>query len=136
MWYKSGIYAIINHEYSKIYLGQSVKTFTRLNTHKRELKKGIHKNKALQDDYSKHHKQFEFKVLFQCPQDELSYYEGLMIQEAIKQGFEVYNIIKNPFKELAIKQEERKQSYIDWMGIEPLEDVKVKILKQELSKLK
>lgn len=136
MWYKSGIYAIINHSNNKLYLGESVFTFKRLATHKRELKKGIHKNQSLQDDYSKHHKHFEFKVLFQCPEDELNYYEALMIKEAINQGFEVYNIIKNPFKDLAVKIEERKQNYLEFLGCEPGEDIKVTILKQELSKLK
>jgi group I intron endonuclease len=136
MFYKSGIYAIINHANNKLYLGQSVKTYTRLNTHKRELKKNTHRNKGLQEDYNSNPKQFEFKVLFQCPVDDLNYYEALMIQEAIKQGFEVYNIILNPFKELTVKVEEYKQNYKDYFGVESSEDVKVTILKNELNKLK
>lgn len=134
--YTSGIYCLINHFNNKLYIGQSVKTFTRLNTHKRQLRSNTHCNKQLQADYLANPKQFEFKVLFQCHPEELNYYEALMIREAMTAGFEVYNIIKNPFKELSVKIEEGKQSYIDFIGIEPSEDIKVTILKNQLSKLK
>lgn len=136
MFYPSGIYCIINHSNNKIYIGQSVKTFSRLNTHKRQLKQGIHCNKQLQADYLSNPKWFEFKTLFNCPPDDLNYYESLMIKEAINQGFEVYNIIKNPYKELAVKIAENQQSYFEFMGCQPLEDPKLTILKNQLSKLK
>lgn len=136
VFYKSGIYVIINHSNNKVYIGQSVTTFKRLNTHKRQLRSNTHCNKQLQSDYSITPKWFEFKVLFNCHPDELNYYEALMIREALNQGFEVYNVIKNPFKELAVKIEERNQNYQEFFGTEPNEDIKVTVLKNELNKLK
>jgi len=132
VFYTSGIYAIINQANGKVYMGQSVKTYSRLNGQKRQLRNNTHCNKQLQSEYQANPKQFIFKVLFQCPPDELNYYEALMIQEAMKQGFEVYNIIKNPFKDLAIQIEERKQGYEEFTG-STYEDVKVKMVKHWLS---
>lgn len=49
---KSGIYIIKNNHDGKVYIGQSVDIKRRINHHKRQLIKGVHKNTYLQRAYN------------------------------------------------------------------------------------
>ena len=63
---KGGIYKILNKINGRVYIGSSKKLEKRLNRHKYELKKGVHHNKFLQNDFNKLGKDFsniEFSII-------------------------------------------------------------------------
>ena len=49
----AGIYIIVNTALNKVYIGQSIDVFRRINQHYQELQKGTHHNKDMQKDYNK-----------------------------------------------------------------------------------
>lgn len=59
-----GIYMILNIKNNKMYIGSSKNVKERINEHKRELRKGIHINKHLQNSWNKYGKEnFLFKEI-------------------------------------------------------------------------
>lgn len=61
---KSGIYKITNSANGKFYIGSAVCLTRRFNEHKRQLKKGIHPNRFLQNAWNKYGANaFDFSVL-------------------------------------------------------------------------
>lgn len=99
---KSGCYIIINRFNDTAYIGKSERNvYSRLNQWKRELKKGIARNKRMQKDYSLYPQYFTFKVLLQCQIEDTSYWEQISLNEAKSQFSATYNVIQSPFKDIA-----------------------------------
>lgn len=68
----SGVYCIKCKSLNKHYIGSSSNVMRRLNTHKLELSRGSHNNRALQYDYDKYgESDFEFKVIMKDIEDEM-----------------------------------------------------------------
>ena len=90
-----GVYAIRHPGTARIYIGQSVDMGKRVYQHLRDLEAHTHENPLLLLDYllMEEGQEFEFSVLKECPDDELSYCEIVLIQEhhAIGEG---YNLAK------------------------------------------
>ena len=59
----AGVYMIENRINKKVYIGSSSDIEQRLRTHRNQLRKGTHKNKALQEDFNNHHT-FRVHVLY------------------------------------------------------------------------
>jgi len=73
---KSGIYCITNTTNGKIYIGSSVNVYKRLQTHFRELRRGVHHGNYIQRSYSKYGADsFRAQVLLYCEKFELYRYE-------------------------------------------------------------
>ena len=94
----AAVYIIENTINNKIYIGQSSQYPKRWTTHKRQLRKGKHDNKSLQEDYDKYGLDvFEFKVVLSFPsnvtEDTLRNRERELIIENIKKDQELYNTI-------------------------------------------
>lgn len=78
---KTGIYIIKNTINSKIYIGQSINLNSRISNHKYCLRKNIHRNNYLQNEYNKYkEKIFEFKILEYCSIDKLDEREVFWIK--------------------------------------------------------
>lgn len=87
------IYAIINNENGRAYIGESRKPINRFYQHLRTLKNGTHANKELQKDYDKGNS-FIFKRLREYKGDDeetIRYYELLYMDIFREQGIELYN---------------------------------------------
>lgn len=87
------IYAIINNENCRAYIGESRQPINRFYQHLRTLKNGTHANKELQKDYDKGNS-FIFKRLREYREDDeetIRYYELLYMDIFRKQGIELYN---------------------------------------------
>jgi group I intron endonuclease len=76
-----GIYWIRNKITNKRYIGATINLKSRLNQHKNELKRGVHGNHLLQEEFNKCSlEDFEFKVLVNCPQKLLDTMERSFIE--------------------------------------------------------
>ena len=51
----AGVYMIENRSNKKVYIGSSANIERRLLDHRRALRKGMHTNKALQEDFNRRH---------------------------------------------------------------------------------
>lgn len=94
-----GVYAIINKDAHKCYIGSSKDIKYRIITHLSMLDHGRHYSKEMQKDYNNNHK-FEVVVLFET--NENSYYsderkcmEDYFISCLIARGIELYNSPKH-----------------------------------------
>lgn len=62
-----GIYKITNTKNGKVYIGQSVDLTSRINNHKRDLRRNKHVNSLLQKDYNKFGEDaFTFEPIYRC----------------------------------------------------------------------
>lgn len=89
-----GIYAIINLESNKMYIGSSSNIEKRFKAHQASLKAGNHYNKDLQTDYNSG-ATFQFKIIKKLPTDiraELMEQEAAAINQAKTEGKELYNL--------------------------------------------
>ena len=91
----AGIYTITNTANGKVYVGQSGEYIRRLADHKKRLRRRVHENKLLQEDYLKSGTAFEYKIVKELPGDTdletLLREESLEIQNHLNQGIELYN---------------------------------------------
>ena len=100
-WYKNlpaAIYQIKNKETGKIYIGATTGFGHRRNSHKSCLRRGIHRNQALQEDYNKYGLDvFEFEVIEEHPCDTdfevLEKIEEETIKRLLTEGKELYNTV-------------------------------------------
>lgn len=73
----------------------------------------------MQADYnSSKGKGWLFKTLLLCQEDELRYFEQLMINEALKKYSHVYNVVLTPFREFEVYQQQRSLFYTEILGVE------------------
>ena len=87
------IYAIINNENCRVYIGESRQPINRFYQHLITLKNGTHANKELQKDYNKGNS-FIFKRLREYKEDDeetIRYYELFYMDIFREQGIELYN---------------------------------------------
>lgn len=76
----SGIYKIENKLNGKVYIGQSVNVFKRINVHRTNLRRGVHGNSHLQLSCNKYGEDtFTFEVLEFCGEDKLNEKEAKWI---------------------------------------------------------
>ena len=80
----------------KIYVGESIFYPSRFNQHKNRLKRGVHKNPGLQNDYDKHSLDvFDFQIIEEHPPDAdkslLLERERYFINKYKEEGKELYN---------------------------------------------
>lgn len=91
----SGIYVILNTKNGKVYIGQTLDIRERWATHRRELNKGTHPNKYLQNAWNKYgDKSFKFKKLEYCDPEHLDEREQHYLDLYIDRGV-CYNIARN-----------------------------------------
>jgi hypothetical protein len=64
-----GVYAIVNQNNKKIYVGSSSHMYRRIRTHLSHLSKGSHYNSSWQEDYDKKDT-FKYYVVCECPEGE------------------------------------------------------------------
>lgn len=97
---KSAIYKIVNTANSNVYVGSSMNIQRRYESHRHDLKKGIHRNSHLQRSYDKYNKEpFLFIIIEECEpllliQREQHYIDSLNPQ---------YNICKIAASNLGLK---------------------------------
>lgn len=65
-----GIYKITNTANGKVYIGQSVRLFSRLNDHHNALQNNCHHNQHLQNAYNKYGDIFKFEIITHCDSEE------------------------------------------------------------------
>ncbi len=92
----AAIYKIANKATDKIYIGATTMFYKRCGHHKSDLRKGIHKNQALQEDYNKYGLDvFEFEMIEEHPCDTefkiLEKIEEKTIKRLLIEGKELYN---------------------------------------------
>jgi group I intron endonuclease len=69
----NGIYKITNNDNGKVYVGQSVNIFKRINTHRTKLRRGVHGNNHLQLAWNMYEEDsFSFEVLEFCEENLLN----------------------------------------------------------------
>ena len=115
----SGIYAIINEETGKIYIGSSGNIEKRFKAHKAELKAGKHHNKGLQADYNSG-ENFLYKIIKSLPTDlraELMAQESETIDQAKREGKDLYNI-EEVYKDHYISEYKLKDKIVDLYCLE------------------
>ena len=108
-----GIYAITNIISDTVYYGQSLQMKSRLNQHKRALKKNIHDNPRLQHSYNKHGESaFIFTPIYiiEEKQTELTPIEKRCIEETYSLGLKVFNIRKPDIHALLSEDTKKKMS--------------------------
>ena len=93
----AGVYKITNTINGKIYVGESTGYPRRFIGHKTKLKRGLHKNPGLQNDYNKHSLDvFDFQVIEEHPPDAdkklLLEREAYFINKYKEEGKELYNV--------------------------------------------
>ena len=99
---RSGIYALVNTENNKVYIGKSIRTFGRVDGH-------INGSTSPEmiEDYERHGLDaFVFLHLLTAPQDSHSAYENLVIAYLMMYGIELYNKVDSPNGKLLKKIED------------------------------
>lgn len=98
---KSGIYIIKNTINNKVYIGSAVNIYNRIYEHLRTLKHNEHRNKYLQNHYSKYSDSFYFEIICFCDKEDLIIKEQFYIdfyQSFIRsKGFNINKIANNMF---------------------------------------
>ena len=85
------IYQIVNTGNGNRYIGQTKEPSHRKSCHFYELHKGIHKNKAMQRDFTADPKAFEFEIVCECNECEADGLERYFIAKYKEKG-RCYNI--------------------------------------------
>lgn len=68
----SGIYKITNLTNGKVYVGQSQNIFMRRKQHFTQLRRGVHENKQMQEDWNHNNRGFRWDVIEYCPIEKLN----------------------------------------------------------------
>lgn len=77
----SGLYQIKNTISGGVYIGRSVDVDDRLTHHRNELRRGVHRNRRLQNSWNKYgHGAFKFELLWEKAPDELYELEGFVLE--------------------------------------------------------
>lgn len=107
---KSGVYIITCMVNGKHYIGFSGKIRKRLTEHKNNLRKGIHKNSYLQDDFTLHsEKNFTFEELELYPVDQMASFENWWCNELNTHNREFgYNVKPTNPDNLSLHSQETK----------------------------
>lgn len=78
---KTGIYIIKNTETERVYIGASKDFYRRINFHKSQLKRNLHSNKKLQQDWNTYGKEkFIFRFIESCNEENLRIRERYYIE--------------------------------------------------------
>jgi group I intron endonuclease len=95
----SGVYQIKNISNGRVYIGSTLKILTRYNAHKSQLKRGVHANTFLQNDWNKCGEEvFVFSVLEQVDDfDVLLRVEQKWLNKFYDNQQSCYNICKEAF---------------------------------------
>lgn len=87
------IYAILNKDNRRVYVGETKTPIRRMQQHKIGLKSGTHPNKAMQEDFNKGNR-FVFYRLMSCAEDDVEtmrYNELKYMEICRRNGFLLYN---------------------------------------------
>jgi len=77
----SGIYQIKNRINGGVYFGRSVDVEDRMKHHRNELRRGVHRNKRLQNAWNKYGEDaFKFECIWDNPQENLYELEGFILE--------------------------------------------------------
>lgn len=77
----SGLYQIKNTISGGVYIGRSVDVVDRLTHHRNELRRGVHRNRRLQNSWNKYGPEaFKFQLLWEKSPDELYELEGFALE--------------------------------------------------------
>jgi group I intron endonuclease len=77
----SGLYQIKNTISGGVYIGRSVDVDNRLTHHRNELRRGVHRNRRLQNSWNKYGLEaFKFQLLWEKSPDELYELEGFVLE--------------------------------------------------------
>jgi group I intron endonuclease len=77
---QAGIYQIRNLVNGHVYIGSTVRFYSRRSAHKRDLERGTHHSERLQRAWAKYGKAaFKFEPLIVCGREHLIFYEQLLI---------------------------------------------------------
>lgn len=95
---ESGVYAIVNRATRRVYIGKSSNLKIRAQTHANQLRKGIHCNRSLQQDWREHGPEaFIFAPLkFTSDPAEMSAIENGYTAEVLALGRAYNTVIINP----------------------------------------
>ena len=89
---KSGIYQIRNLVNGHVYIGSTVRFYSRRSAHKRDLEKGMHHSERLQRAWAKYGEgAFIFEPLLVCDRQSLIFYEQMLI-DAIKPEYNMCRV--------------------------------------------
>jgi group I intron endonuclease len=110
-----GIYKIMCLDSGKVYIGKSIDIENRLNQHKYALKRGLHNNNILQNEWIKYGiKSFEFSILEPMQKDrrKLNIREQFWIKQ-YKSDIDGYNTleINNNEEDIKTKFKEYRKNY-------------------------
>lgn len=131
---KSGIYKIYSKTTSKYYIGQSVDIESRLNQHKKELRKNMHINKKLQNDFNKYGEDdFIFQAIKYIEEEFLNIMEGYYIElyDSIKSGYNIQDVVQR----VRIKERENAEKVKQLDKFKNIESIDIKISKLDLVSL-
>lgn len=84
-----GIYCIFNMKNNKKYIGQSKNIEKRISGHFCSLRKNVHKNKKMQEDFNENSNYFNWKILELCDKENLNEREKYWIKKenSIENGY-------------------------------------------------
>ena len=136
---QSGIYKIYNIKSKRYYIGQSIDVAHRIKTHKKELKKNIHVNKDLQQDFNNYGEEFFiFEKIHSCEVEFLNAMEQYFMEKynTLRGGYNI-RAITNVVREgtrFDVKKESAEESFEELtfldLEISKKENIALKILFQ------
>tara|TARA_R110002153_G_scaffold95716_1_gene229640 strand:- start:152 stop:739 length:588 start_codon:yes stop_codon:yes gene_type:complete len=85
-----GVYFIINPSTNRMYIGRSINMNDRIVIHKNEIKRGIHVNKVLQEDFNVYAKDIKYFYII-TKQGDSPLLESVFINYCTDNGIKLYN---------------------------------------------
>lgn len=112
-----GVYKITNTIDGKYYIGSSVDIKARWNRHRRDLNKGLHNNRHIQNAWIKYGEtRFCFEILLECDKNiVLDEEQHILNQSFMTEGNNIYNVARNckaPMKGVSSPMKGRTHSLI------------------------
>jgi group I intron endonuclease len=108
----TGIYKIEHKTSGKVYIGSAVDFRARECKHWLDLRKGMHRNKHLQNAYDRYGAEaFEFKRLIICSRKNLLMYEQLCLDkfDAVKRGYNIAFVAGSPMLGRVVSDETKEK---------------------------